>query len=353
MRKRIDGDTILLEADDGSLLLTAEVSGDIVTVRKDDWSLEQHRAEDPVSVLARLAPSSLPGIRFRFFDVSVEVRSNIPCVLDDFTGMYSRFVEEASGEADLLIHAIDTGEEPPHSWAMIMQPHPERQLRLKGDFSAVSFISSLDYLLLQVHGEAEVFALVNNRQHMFVHGGAVEKFGSGIMMPAESGHGKTTLTLALVNAGYRFLSDEFCVLDSESGMLKAFPRSLSVREGSLRLFPGLHAGRDQLPLLDSPLEVLYSVDPVREFGGEMGESCPVRYIIFPHYDPSSEPSARRISGMEAVKRMIQTQSFISLGTLEKQPALDLMLSVVSGAECFDLVTGDLDMTTGLVDEITS
>lgn len=348
MRRRVEGNVSILEDENGNEILTAHIYGNTVVIQQGEWVMIRDLAAQAEQVLAVHASEEVTGSRFRFYDVSIELRSNIPWLRDDFGSMYSRFIRDELGDADLTITALSTDEESPRGFAMIMQTTPDRQLRLKGDFCEVSYLSCFEHLLFQVHQEAEVFLLTNNPNHMFIHSGTVERNGIGYMMPAESRHGKTTLTMALVQAGYNFMSDEFAVLDP-SGTLLPFPRTLSVREDGLRLFPNLDASHNMFPLLYSPVDSLYSVDLLHAFSAEMGKPCRVQRIIFPNYDASADPAIRAIHRMEAVRRLVGTRGFISLGLAEKQSALDFLLSVLSDAECFDLVTGDLEKTIALVD----
>ena len=64
---------------------------------------------------------------------------------------------------------------------------------------------------------------------VFIHAAAVEWLGRTIVLPGTSHCGKSTLTLALLRSGARYLSDEFTILD-EDGHVLAFPRPLQLRE---------------------------------------------------------------------------------------------------------------------------
>ena len=352
MHKRLSGNRTILEDDEGNVLLVTTVAGNTLTLRQGNWITIKERVADPQHTLARFAPGGARGSRYRFFDVDLDVYSNIPEILDDFGRTYRRFAVESHDLPDISMYALSTGLASPRSHVLIMQPATDRALRLKGDFCPVSYLSSFEHLLFQVHSEAEVFVLTNNPHHTFIHGGAVEKDGIGYVLPAESKQGKTTLTMALVDAGYSFLSDEFAVLDM-SGSLLPFPRALSVRADSLSLFPKLDRRRKRLPTLYSPVDTLYSIDLLSALSPRVGRRCRIGYVIFPRYDPSEKPSIRAISRMDTVQRLVGTKTCISLGTAEKQSAIDLLLSTIRDVECFELVTGDLHETVELVDRLGS
>ena len=57
----------------------------------------------------------------------------------------------------------------------------------------------------------------------------VAKGGKATLLTADSGGGKTTIVLALVQRGYHFLSDELAPLTREGGYIDPFPRCLRLR----------------------------------------------------------------------------------------------------------------------------
>ena len=350
LRKRVEDNNVFLEDDDGRVVLTAYMEKDTVTLRNGDWMLLKDLKADHELILRQCMPPT-QSMKFRFFDITMEIRTNIPDIAKDFGDMYCRFADDFDGQADVTMHAMESWYGAPYPFVLLMKCRPG--LRLKGDFSNVSYLSRVVDLLLQVHNESEVLILLNNPHHAFIHGAAVEKNGIGYVMPAESGKGKTTLTLALLSAGYGFLSDEFAVLDFETRLLKAFPRSLSVRDGSLGLFPNLHRMKHDLQRIVSPTETLYSIDPLSMMSWSMGRTCPVRFVIFPEYCPGSGPSLARISKADVIKRLISTRSFISLGLLDKERSMDLIMSIVAESECYRLSTADIEGTIRLVDQLHS
>jgi hypothetical protein len=63
---------------------------------------------------------------------------------------------------------------------------------------------------------------------VFVHAGVVEWKGKAIMIPGLSFSGKTTLVKHLVQAGAKYYSDEYAVLDGR-GCVHPYPRPLGLR----------------------------------------------------------------------------------------------------------------------------
>lgn len=77
------------------------------------------------------------------------------------------------------------------------------------------------------------------RSHLLFHAATLSRRGKGIILAADSGCGKTTLTLALVRQGFKFLSDEVAALSLKDGKLTPYPRCLLLRMGTLQIFQQL------------------------------------------------------------------------------------------------------------------
>ena len=67
-----------------------------------------------------------------------------------------------------------------------------------------------------------------------LHAGSVEKEGKVILLPANHGQGKTTLTLSLTGSHYRCLSDDIVLIEPETTMILPFPRSFLIKDKSIK-----------------------------------------------------------------------------------------------------------------------
>jgi len=68
----------------------------------------------------------------------------------------------------------------------------------------------------------------NCRDRLFIHAGAVEWKGRGLLLPGISHSGKTSLVVELCRLGATYYSDEYGVVD-DNGLMYPFPKVLSVR----------------------------------------------------------------------------------------------------------------------------
>ena len=65
-------------------------------------------------------------------------------------------------------------------------------------------------------------------EKVFMHAGAVGWKGKGIIIPAQSFQGKSTLVSELVRLGAEYYSDDFAIFDGK-GLLHPFPRTIGMR----------------------------------------------------------------------------------------------------------------------------
>jgi len=122
---------------------------------------------------------------------------------------------------------------------------------------------------------------------VFVHAGVVGWNGKAIVFPANSRHGKTTLTAELVRNGATYYSDDYAVFDSD-GFVHPFARLLSVRREVPKGQPGK----------------VVDVD-VRSLGGTAGtEPLPVGFVLLTEFKDGARWKPKILSPGEGMIEMI-------------------------------------------------
>ncbi len=79
-----------------------------------------------------------------------------------------------------------------------------------------------------------------NLTHIMLHASALAFGNMGVIFPASSGSGKTTIALALIAQGFQYLSDEVAVIDAEYLTLHPLPRGLVIRKNAFHLLQSLN-----------------------------------------------------------------------------------------------------------------
>ena len=119
------------------------------------------------------------------------------------------------------------------------------------------------------------------RRHLLLHAGVVERKGRALVLTGESGSGKSTLAALLAARGWRFMGDEFALLDPKTGTLAPFPRPVSLKNRSIALFP---ADRHWGPLLaGTPKGDIRHLAPDAAALAAMDEAARPMLIVFPSF----------------------------------------------------------------------
>lgn len=76
---------------------------------------------------------------------------------------------------------------------------------------------------------------VSSQAHswLVIHAAVIEKEGRAAILPAPPGSGKSTLCAALVNRGWRLLSDELTLVRLDDGRVDPLPRPVSLKNASI------------------------------------------------------------------------------------------------------------------------
>jgi len=197
--------------------------------------------------------------RYRIFDQEIELRSDHADTLKMMEVMFRRFaVTDKYGDAERYDVLTEVG--------------GRAGIHTK-DFcyivEAPSLLTSLAHGIILRHTLAQI------RSHLLFHAAALSRNGKGIIVAADSGCGKTTLTLALVRQGFQCLSDETAALDLSNGELAPYPRSLWVRAGTHRVFQqfGWELPSHQIGLQKSDRTTIHLDSTL------LGNNCQPHYLI--------------------------------------------------------------------------
>lgn len=188
---------------------------------------------------------------------------------------------------------------------------------------------------------------------MNVHAGAVSCKGGAVLLPAEAGSGKTTLTAALVHAGAKYFTDEIAPLMVPSFELVAVPLSLTVKAGSIEPLRTRYPGLCDLDVYarEDRIDVRYMPPPSWAATAGEGERERVRWIVFPRYVPDSITRLAAIGRPVALRRLLD-EAYLDRARLTPD-VVEQLVKWMRGVECFELTFGSLDAAVALVMDLSS
>lgn len=160
-----------------------------------------------------------------------------------------------------------------------------------------SLSAALAYALWDIHATVPRQA----RDFLILHAGAAARNGHAVLLPAEAEVGKSSLVLALLAAGFDYLSDELGAIDPVTARAYPFEKRLNVDPDTLGFFPGLEERLEDRRGLSGELRQRY-VRP-EDAGAGVGPPSPIRWLVFPTADWVGAPRLEALGPAEAVSRM--------------------------------------------------
>ncbi len=174
--------------------------------------------------------------------------------------------------------------------------------------------------------------------------------GDAIMMPGFPGAGKSTLCAALVLLrAWRLLSDELTLLEPASGLVRAHPRPIALKNSSIAVVRGFAQARlGPVYLGTRKGDITHAACPEASLA-RAAEPARVRWVLFPRFEAGASARIEETGRAEAFVR-ISEQSFNHERMGEA--GFDGLCGLLSGARCFELVYGSTADALALVQQAT-
>ena len=151
------------------------------------------------------------------------------------------------------------------------------------------------------------------RRYLLLHASAVERDGRAVLMTGISGAGKSTLATLLAAKGWRFMGDEFALLDPATGLVHAFPRLISLKNEGIAAAEAAWPAARMGPLMRATPkgDIRHMVPDARAIAAMDTPATPA-LLVFPRYGFAAE--TRPVPPAEAFVRMTQASTnYVGLG----------------------------------------
>ena len=189
---------------------------------------------------------------------------------------------------------------------------------------------------------------LGQKRFLLLHAGTVERDGRALVLTGHSGSGKSTLSALLGERGWRFMGDEFALLDPESGQLFPFPRAVSLKNASLALFDGADPARLGPVLRGTPKGMIRHLRPNGEAVARMDEPAQPALILFPRFGRDLEPEVRTVGAAELFVRLTQASTnYVALG----ERGFDALTQLVTAVPAHAIDYRSSEEALALVEEL--
>ena len=280
------------------------------------------------SPLSRLATS---GVQVSIGPFLVRVRSDLTGVREYLSRLYADFPLAVGdgGHFDIAVVASRGVRHWVHPQANLIVNGERPFYPLPGHLAGAGFEWSLNWC-------------VGNQAHRWVavHAAVLERNGRTMILSAESGAGKSTLCATLALEGWRLFSDEFALIDPDSGRLTPLPRPISLKNASIEIIRRRSADTVFSPEgVDIEGARFVHMKPSHESVRRAREDAAPGWVIVPRWVAGRTTTLERLPKARALLRLTdQSFNYNYLGA----KGFECVAELVRRSECYTLEYSDLD-----------
>ena len=189
----------------------------------------------------------------------------------------------------------------------------------------------------------------HSHQYLVIHAAVIERGGFAALMPAPPGSGKSTLCAALVQRGWRLLSDELALFNAATGQVLGMARPINLKNKSIDVIRAFEPGVVMtVPVADTSKGTVALLKPPATSVQRAREPATPQWIVLPRYlagsPPNLKPSSRARTCM-----LVAEQSF-NYDVLGRR-GFDAVTGLVEACGCFELEYSRLDDAVGIFDRL--
>jgi hypothetical protein len=216
---------------------------------------------------------------------------------------------------------------------------------------AIDDCSSWDGIVPMLKAALVLFALDRSDDFAAIHSAALAKGKHCFLIPGESGQGKSTLSAALIAAGFRLLGDDTIVLARDTLDARAIPFSICLKEGSWPLLASQFPALAQRPVHNrSDGKIVRYLVPSRKGGwAKPSFRTPIDGIVLLDRGTDKTPGITPLDPVEAFPRFLQ--DFYPLrGGLDAEK-VGTLVRWISNRRCVELHYDTLEQGVALMTKL--
>lgn len=179
-----------------------------------------------------------------------------------------------------------------------------------------------------------------DHSHVILHAAVLERAGRALVLPGVPGAGKSTLTAALCQEGFRLLSDELCLIDPATLAITPVPRPVSLKNASIPLIQARYpAAVFSEPARDTLKGTVAHMQPPANALTLANQPALPSLIVFPRYIAGHATEWLPLDRHLAVLRCVE-QSFNY--SLHGATGFDTLVGLARRSHCHSLNYSQLD-----------
>jgi hypothetical protein len=202
------------------------------------------------------------------------------------------------------------------------------------DGAPAGFCASDEEIAPAAKGVAWTAVLRRQDYLLHIHAGVVGGPAGCVLLPAVPGGGKSTLTTALVHAGFELFSDEVALLAAADLTVSPFPTAICVKDSGIDLISEMYPIIRELPIhrRGDGKRTAYLPPPRGSVPGE-GHQRKVCGIVFPRYRAGASLHLRRLGAAEALSRLLA--HCLNVGRTLDHGSIQRLIGWIESLPCFE------------------
>jgi hypothetical protein len=179
--------------------------------------------------------------------------------------------------------------------------------------------------------------LLRGRGLYTIHATALEMCGRGVLIPGNSGRGKTTSFISLLRSGYQYLSDDHPLFRDAGDYVELlpFPIKINVTEDTIAFFPELRDAPDHLLHPRFPKRAFYAEEVYRT---SIGACCRPALVLFPQVVDAAQSHLERLPKSRALQLLLP-QALLVYDQDVARREFQVLAKLVQQADCYRLHFG--------------
>ena len=184
---------------------------------------------------------------------------------------------------------------------------------------------------------------------MILHAAVLERDGRGLILPAPTSSGKSTLCAALAWRGWRLLSDEMAIFDLGNGRLRPNPRPVSLKNKAVDVISSFEP-RAQMSRIyhGTPKGDIGYMRPPPGAVSRAQETAIPSLVVSPNYREGSTASLARLDLVQGFELL--TGTAVNYSSMLKT-GFDILTDIAERCGIYRLTYADLDAAIDLIDRL--
>ncbi len=176
---------------------------------------------------------------------------------------------------------------------------------------------------------------LRERGLVMIHAGAVGLAAGAVLIVGKTGAGKSTTTLACLNAGLHYLSDDRCLLSlAPTPQAYCIYNSAKLHLAQMKSFPNLLPAVGNLAETATEKALLH----VNEFApAQIAPHLPIRAILLAHVAGTTATTLAPVSRMALLRDFVASTLVYQPGAVQQE--VELMAALVRQVPCYQINLG--------------